>query len=149
MDDDGDLIEKARAFAKVHHGGQVRKFSGDPYFTHPEKVANALRVWDDPPGVATHEIVVAYLHDVIEDTSVTYEDIVEFFGQEIADDVMILTKQDDENYFDYIRRISESSRGNIWVKIEDLTHNMSDLEEGTLKERYRKAKAILETVLGV
>ena len=74
------MIERAKAFGRKSHGSQVRKYSGLPYFTHPEAVAAIVADlgWDE----AT--ICAALLHDVVEDTPVTIEEIRAEFGDEIA-----------------------------------------------------------------
>ncbi|MEQ8936356.1 MAG: HD domain-containing protein, partial [Amphiplicatus sp.] len=76
---DEDLLNRAYVFAMKAHGGQTRK-SGDPYFTHPLSVASILtELKADPATVAT-----ALLHDVVEDTETTVDDIRRLFGDEIA-----------------------------------------------------------------
>lgn len=76
---DEDLLNRAYVFAMKAHGGQVRK-SGDPYFTHPLEVAQILTgIRADPATVAT-----ALLHDVVEDTDVSLDDIRRLFGDEVA-----------------------------------------------------------------
>ena len=73
------LIEKAYKFAEAAHQGQVRR-SGEPYIIHPIAVAYKLVEF----GMDTPSVVAGLLHDVIEDTPVTYDDIVKAFGKEIA-----------------------------------------------------------------
>src|SRR3954466_11898587 len=78
-DADEAVLNKAYVFAMTAHGKQFRA-SGDPYFAHPLEVAAILT--DLKLDVPT--IVTALLHDTIEDTLVTYEDVKEKFGEEIA-----------------------------------------------------------------
>src|ERR1700745_3345948 len=82
-----ELLNKAYVYAMTAHGEQVRA-SGDPYFAHPLEVAAILT--DLKLDVPT--IVTALLHDTIEDTHVTYEDVEQRFGNEIADLVDGVTK---------------------------------------------------------
>lgn len=84
-----DLIEKARTYAGEAHGavGHVRKYTGDPYIVHPAAVADLVsQVTDDP-----HTIAAAWLHDTLEDTDVTYADLVAVFGSSVADLVLEVT----------------------------------------------------------
>ena len=94
------MIAAARLISKLAHKGQVDK-AGIDYFTHPEAVAAML----DTP----QEKVVGYLHDTVEDTDVTVEEIREIFGDEIADAVALMT---------HAKGVPRK------VKLADLTHNM-------------------------
>lgn len=80
----------ALAFAEAAHRGQVRKFSGEPYIRHPERVAGILRTF----GYYERDdlISAAYLHDVVEDTGVTLPVIEAVFGDQVSDLVGQLTK---------------------------------------------------------
>ena len=86
-DADVSLVEKAYYFGKKAHDGQFRK-SGEPYFIHPVAVANIL--CDMELDIET--IIAGLLHDVVEDTEYTYEDIEREFSKEIADLVDGVTK---------------------------------------------------------
>src|SRR5699024_7351338 len=77
---DTKLILKAYNYALKKHGEQKRK-SGEPYIIHPTNVAYTIA----EIGLDEKTICAALLHDVVEDTDVTYEDIVNDFGKEIAD----------------------------------------------------------------
>jgi len=84
-----NIIDKARAFAIAAHSatGQVRKYTNDPYWTHPQEVASIV---SSVPH--TEEMIAAaWLHDVVEDTKVTIETIRLEFGDTIADLVSWLT----------------------------------------------------------
>ena len=76
---DEDLLNRAYVYAMKMHGSQTRA-SGDPYFAHPIEVAGILTDYK----LDTASIVTALLHDVIEDTSASREDIEKRFGAEIA-----------------------------------------------------------------
>lgn len=136
-----ELISKAYAFALYAHQGQTRKFGKDkglPYIVHPTRVA------DKVDGMAK---VVAFLHDTIEDTSVKYEDLVKEFGHEVADSVLLLTRDKETSYYDFIQNLIDYnerfgkdhvlSRWAIEVKIAGIEDNLSDLKEGSLKDKYR------------
>ena len=82
-----ELILSAFAFAKEAHDGQLR-LSGEPYFVHPCHVANILI----DLGMDASSVAAGFLHDVIEDTSFTREDVVARFGEEVANLVEGVTK---------------------------------------------------------
>ena len=79
-----------------------------------------------------------YLHDVVEDSEVTVADIRAKFGDDVADAVDAVTRREGEVYADFIARAGQHPVGRA-VKLADLRDNLSDLPEGTLRERYRRA----------
>jgi (p)ppGpp synthase/HD superfamily hydrolase len=89
--------------------------------------------------------MAALLHDTIEDTYVTSELLRQAgFPIMVIEMVQIVTKRPNENYFDFVMRIQESGHvGAKMVKLADLRHNMSDLGEGSMKDKYRLAEHIL------
>lgn len=137
----GDLVERALAVATKAHEGQKRT-NGDPYITHPVRVAGAC------PD-RTHK-AVAMLHDVIEDTSVTEEELRQQFSGEIVDAVVALTRpphvegQDRETYTKFVRRTKLNPIACV-VKIADVNDNLRDLpaDDGR-RRRYTRALKILE-----
>lgn len=142
------LREKALAFATLAHKGQKRK-DGKDYITHPIAVAEiAERLYRSYIGQDTDDIyVAALLHDVEEDTEFTYQDIEREFGTFIANRVHALSRQKGETYFDFIMRLSLSYFMDSLIKLADLEHNLSDLQEGSMKDKYRFAKYLLEKTL--
>ncbi len=134
------MVEKAEAFAKKAHEGQVDR-AGKPYFGHPKAVAAMVE--------GEVEKTVAYLHDVVEDTLVSIEEIRSLFGDEVADAVDLLTHREGVPYFDYVEKIKSNAIARK-VKMADLTHNMDlsrldTVTEDDLKraEKYRKAYEML------
>lgn len=135
----------------------IKRKDGKPYFTHLEAVAQIVddNYYDLIPDQARenwggHKLLVmaiAYLHDIIEDTDTTMEDLKELgFPPLVYETVEILSRRKDETYFDFIMRINDSGPFCIAakaVKLADLQHNMSDLNEGSLKDKYRLAEYIL------
>ena len=85
--DKQEFIEKAKQFAKEAHGGQVRKYTGLPYVTHTEEVAQIV----DNYNGSKEMIAAALLHDTVEDTNTTIQDIVTEFGTPTATLVQWLT----------------------------------------------------------
>lgn len=114
---DDYFLELARQYSKKAHSGQVDKAGVDYFEGHITSVVN---------GVNSKEAkTVAYLHDTIEDTKVTKEQIEFYFPKEISEAVILLTKDRKEDYFKYLKRIKLNSLARE-VKISDLKHN-SDL----------------------
>lgn len=149
-----NIIQKAADFARKAHEGQKRK-DGKDYFTHVEAVANIVnnswtvedhqKIWNN---FKDDVIAAAYLHDTIEDCGVTKQQLIdEGFSHITAELVETLSKKESENYFDFIMRISKDrfSFGAVAIKLADLSHNMSDLKEGSLKDKYRFAYYVLES----
>lgn len=85
-----DLAERAKAFAKEKHKGQLRKFEQLPYFIHPKRVAHILFQFKESKYL-DHLIAAAYLHDTLEDTDTNYKELRKNFGKIVADIVMQLT----------------------------------------------------------
>ena len=107
-------VEKALEIATKAHEGQYDK-SGVPYIEHPKHVAEGVH-----GDIAK---ATAYLHDVIEDTDVTAEDLRrDGIPEEVVEAVIMLTHDEHENYYDYIRRVKTNPIAKE-VKIEDLKHN--------------------------
>ena len=84
---DEDALNRAYVFAVKMHGSQVRA-SGDPYFSHPVEVAGILTEYK----LDCSSIITALLHDVIEDTATTFDELKELFGLEVAQLVDGVTK---------------------------------------------------------
>ena len=90
-----NFIEKAHIFAKTAHKDQKRKFTLEPYILHPEHTAQLL--WEATSGKATqYEYAAALLHDVVEDTVITIDEIGRYFGAEVMDLVSELTTNEVE-----------------------------------------------------
>ena len=83
------LVDKAKLYATAAHGaiGQIRKYTGEPYVTHPIRVMNLVSTVVQDERV----LAAALLHDVIEDTQITKEDIAMAFGVDVADMVVALS----------------------------------------------------------
>ena len=125
-------IRNAYDFAKIKHEGQTR-VSGEPYYTHPTEVACILAEMKIDSGT----IMTALLHDTLEDTSATYDELTEKFGVQVADlvnGVSKLTKIESqtfegkqaENFRKLLLAMSEDIRV-LLVKLADRLHNMRTL----------------------
>lgn len=109
------LLEVAAEVCMKAHAGQRDK-AGKAYFLHPFRVALACE--------KDEEKIVALLHDVLEDSDITSEDLLETgFPQEIVDAVVSVTKQAGESYEDYVARAKENHIGRV-VKLHDLEDNL-------------------------
>ena len=145
---DENLIRKAYDFAKEKHEGQFRK-SGEPYFAHPAEVAYILaELRMDVPT-----IVAGLLHDTVEDTDTTIEEIEREFGKEIAFIVKGVTKlegysfqskeeKEAESFRNLLISLAEDIRVLI-VKLADRLHNMRTLHHMTKESQLRNAKETL------
>ena len=107
------LTKKAMKVAYEAHHGQTDR-SGTPYIFHPFHVAEQM---DDELSVCT-----ALLHDVVEDTEITFEDLTGEFPEEVVEALRYLTRDKSMNYFDYIRNIRKNPIAKK-VKQADLLHN--------------------------
>ena len=143
-------INKAYDFGKKAHGSQTRA-SGDPFFSHPFEVANILAQMK----LDENSIITGLLHDVIEDTLATKEEIKKIFGIEIANLVDGVTKlskislqktdknKQVENFRKFILAISDDIRV-LFVKLADRLHNMRTIK--FLKDVDKKKKISNETL---
>ena len=140
-----ELITKAFNFARQAHKG-VRRHSGEAYIMHPLAVA---RIVCKEIGLGSTSICAALLHDVVEDTDYTVEDIRNLFGDKIANIVNGLTKiaggvfgahasEQAENFKKLLLTMSEDIRV-ILIKIADRLHNMRTLEYMQLNKQYKIA----------
>ena len=130
--------ELALQIAKEAHAGQVDK-AGKDYILHPITVASYMDT--------DVEKTIAYLHDVLEDTGVTVDELRNHFSNEIVDTVITLTHRKDESYFEYIQRISKSKLAKK-VKVADLLHNLdiTRIKEPT-KQDYERLEKYKKTIL--
>ncbi len=140
-----DIITRAFNFAKQAHKG-VRRRSGEPYIMHPIAVA---RIACEEIGLGSTSICAALLHDVVEDTEYTFEDIQNLFGTKIASIVEGLTKiaggifgerasLQAETFKKLLLTMSEDIRV-ILIKISDRLHNMRTLSSMQPSKQYKIA----------
>lgn len=127
----------AEQIARKAHEGQTR-YDGTPYIEHPKAVASMLGTNQE-----YYEVQAAWLHDVLEDTKVTAEDL----RQNHVDHIVItaveaLTKRDGEPYENYLRRVKENPYA-VRVKVADMLHNLSDTPTKNQVKRYARGLAYL------
>jgi (p)ppGpp synthase/HD superfamily hydrolase len=130
------LFEKACAFATRKHAGQQRKYSPVDYIMHPIAVAKIL----EELGCAEHLLSAALLHDTVEDTSTTLEEIERHFGQTIAElvreptsDKKQVQKVGKTEYL--IEKLNQMSSDALTIKLADRLHNIMDLGNADLEFR--------------
>ena len=146
---DRELIRAAYEYARDHHGTQLRR-DGTPYITHPLQVAQIVAEL----RLDSESIIAALLHDCIEDTDSTYEDIAKRFGVTVADiveGVTKLTKMDystrEEEQMENLRKMLFAMSRDIRViliKIADRLHNMRTMEYQTPEKQRKKAFETME-----
>ncbi len=140
---DEDALNRAYVYAMKLHGSQKRE-SGDPYFSHPIEVAGILTELK----LDGDSIITALLHDLVEDTETSLEDIEQLFGKEVARLVGGVTKlsrlelhseqtRHAENFRKLVLAMSEDIRV-LLVKLADRLHNMQTLHYMTSPERRRR-----------
>ena len=137
-------IKAARIAYEAHHG--QFDLCGMPYVFHPYHVAEQM--------TDEYTTCVALLHDVVEDTDVTFEDLEGEFPEEVIEALRLMTHEKGVDYYDYVRAI----RGNPIakaVKMADVAHNSdetrnamsdaSDEKRARWREKYTRAREILES----
>ena len=138
-----EMTITAMKIAYNAHLGQL-DYNDVPYIFHPYHLAEQM---DDEISCT-----VALLHDVVEDTSITFADLEQMFPKQVVEIIMLLTHDEKVDYFEYIRKIKTNAIATK-VKLADIKHNSnearslgSNLTKEQLlywKEKYAKAKEIL------
>ena len=142
-------VRDAFQYAKAHHEGQLRK-DGSPYITHPLEVAHLVAEL----GLDADSIMAALLHDTIEDTDATHEEVAKRFSETVADLVEGVTKLNKVKYTSTEEKQMENLRKMlmamaqdvrvILIKICDRVHNIRTLEFQSEKKQREKALETLE-----
>ena len=148
-DADEDALNRAYVFAMKKHGAQLRE-SGDPYYSHPIEVAGILTKFK----LDCSSIIAALLHDTVEDTDTTVEEVRSLFGDQVAVIVDGLTKlamieqksgnsKQAENFRKLLLAMSEDIRV-LLIKLADRLHNMRTLKYCKPEKRARIARETLD-----
>ena len=137
-----EMTIKAVKIAYDAHLGQL-DYNGVPYIFHPYHLAEQM---DDEISCT-----VALLHDVVEDTSITFVDLEQMFPKQVVEIVMLLTHDEKVDYFEYIRKIKTNAIATK-VKLADIKHNSNEarsLGSNLTKEQllYWKEKYAKEILL--
>lgn len=148
-DADEDALNRAYVFAMKKHGAQLRT-SGDPYYSHPVEVAGILTKFK----LDSISIIAGLLHDTVEDTDTTVEEVKNLFGEQVAQIVDGLTKlakieqksannKQAENFRKLLLAMSEDIRV-LLIKLADRLHNMRTLHFCAPEKRARIARETLD-----
>ncbi|MBT3298205.1 bifunctional (p)ppGpp synthetase/guanosine-3',5'-bis(diphosphate) 3'-pyrophosphohydrolase [archaeon] len=126
-------VELAQKYATKYHQGQFRKNGVTPYIVHPHAVVKYLEKFGIKDEVT---LSIAWLHDIVEDTPLTYSDVKVIFGKEIAEGVNYLTRNVcAENYKN---RLSVAPENIKLVKLCDTLHNITTLNQLSKRGIERK-----------
>ena len=138
------LTNEAMKIAFSAHNGQTDQ-GGIPYIFHPYHLAEQMK-----DEITT---CVALLHDVMEDTDVTYEELASKFPKEVMDALVLLTHKEGTDYLDYVRAIKQNPYA-LAVKLADIEHNsdesrlvgsrVSQEKLQYYRDKYAMAKAVLQ-----
>jgi len=147
-------IEKSKEFAEKAHAGVNRKFSGEPYVEHPKRVAEIVKLYKKDSHALGHLISASHLHDTIEDTNTTVEDLKELFHglvvslvQELTSDKEKIKEMGKTEYLSH-KMINMSSWALV-IKLADRLDNVSDLKTSSPKFREKyvpETKTILNNL---
>jgi len=150
------MIIHAAQFAQKAHAGQKRKYGGADYITHPHRVSGMVTMHPDSSAMW---VAAAYLHDVLEDTDTTVEQLRRHFLPEVVRIVVELTNTEEGNRAERKRlsnaRLAESSRAAKIIKLLDREDNLTDLffyssiretEEGFLRLYAEETRALVEAI---
>lgn len=146
-------IDHAKMWAGMHHKGQTRKYTGEPYIEHPLAVAELVK----EHGLSEKAVIAAILHDTVEDTGATMEDVEGLFGEKVAEYVWYLTKPpayvgDRAKRKTHDRnRLSEAPEEVRIIKFFDIYHNAGSIKEHDTEfwETWRHEMAILLLAMDV
>jgi (p)ppGpp synthase/HD superfamily hydrolase len=146
MENTSDIVSNAKKFAQEKHKNQKRKDGITLHFDHLEGVVNRLKNL----GVTDKEVLcAAWLHDIIEDTDITFDQINERFGREIAVIVLSLSKDQNISKKDretqYINQLKDASIQAKIIKLCDISANLKDLANAPISktQKNKQIKKIL------
>ena len=131
---------QAVLYASDKHRDQKRKINGEPYVHHCMRVSQTV---DSFSNGNTKLIIVALLHDAIEDTTATYHDLKKEFGQEVADMVLSLTNNKTElamlGKTEYLKRkVNKLTDDELLIKLADRLDNIRDLSDNEWSREYAR-----------
>nr|WP_167438163.1 MULTISPECIES: HD domain-containing protein [unclassified Paenibacillus] len=136
-------LNNAISIAATMHNGQHDK-GGNPYILHPLRVMMNMN--------SNEEQIVAVLHDILEDTTMTGEKLSKYFTSQIIEAVIALTRQENETYWEFIARCKQNKLARK-VKIADIEDNidLSRIEQPTKKdyERIKKYEKALKELMSI
>ena len=137
------MWKQALEFAKEKHEGQVRD-EGTPYYEH---IKGTMEILIKEANTREDEVLtVAALHDILEDTDCTYEELEAKFGKRVADCVQLLTREEGQSFDDYAKEIFENNEFKYArkVKLADRLHNLRSLPQTNNNEKIDRKIAETE-----
>lgn len=150
-----EMINLARTFASRAHKGQVRKYTGEPYIEHPLEVAKIVRMHNGSKEM----VAAALLHDVVEDTDVTLDEVRQEFGDAVADlvdDLTDVSKPEDGNraFRKAMDRdhTAQASAAAMVIKAADLISNSKSIMEhdpNFAKVYLKEKRALLDVMFKI
>ncbi|HJD56473.1 MAG TPA: HD domain-containing protein [Rickettsia endosymbiont of Pyrocoelia pectoralis] len=150
---DVEEIKKGLYYARKYHGSQMRQ-SGEPYYSHPVEVAILLAEFtahEAPKLYKAYMINVALLHDTIEDTSLTHEDVSKIFGKNIADQVESLTRIKPHGKISsgelLNSLIQEQKYDMALIKVFDRLHNLQTINAKSFEKALKTVRETVESFL--
>ncbi len=144
---DFDLINKAICWSKKYHDGQMRK-SGEPFFTHPLEVAYMIADYN----LKTDVIVASILHDIVEDTEVTADMLLDGFGRRIEEMVDRLTRDRPDGSKSTVEEVlnnayQKNDKEVLLIKLFDRLHNMQTIGVKILDKQIQESKETLKNFI--
>ena len=144
------MIEDAITFAAQAHAGQLDRV-GERYIYHVLRVTMLVK----EAGGTDLEIAAAALHDVVEDTDTSLEELAQLFSPEVATLVDALSRREDEGYIEYVERCVAGGPSAVRIKQADLTDNsnperlarMPSEQREELRARYQSGFEVIERAL--
>lgn len=143
------IVDFASKFAEIKHQKQRRKFSDEPYFKHPERVANIVKKFKNSHNI-DQLLSAAFLHDTIEDTNTTYKDLQTMFGGLVASLVKELSSDPEEikkmGKTEYLtQKMENMSNWALVIKLADRLDNLSDIKtsSGQFRDKMIKSTKII------
>ncbi len=140
-----NIVKKAKKFAKEKHKGQIRKFSGAPYFAHVKEVSKNLKKYKKSHK-SDELVAAAFLHDTLENTNTTYAELEKKFGKLVASLVKELSNEKEKinkiGKKEYLaKKMSNPKKTSSWalcIKLSDRMDNLSDLNKTNpdFKKKY-------------
>lgn len=132
-----ERFDEAKDFAEKAHRGQMRKWCGQPYVVHPIRVMQMAQVLYENKIISEDAVIAAVLHDVIEDTKTTEQDIKKLFGDKVANYVRLMTNpskgmtlpREDRKRIDREHLASCPFEVQV-IKIIDRIDNLLDMRDG-------------------
>lgn len=137
------ITNKAYKLAKEAHKGQKRKVTGEDYINHPAEVVSRLKYYHKDDPKLHHLVVVGWLHDTVEDSDITLDDLkAKDFPDGAITAIDILTKKPGQSYMDYLKAVKGNDITRR-VKIQDMLANLGDRPSEKQIKKYLKGLGYL------